>query len=226
MPPRILVVEDEENIAYVITTALYLAGFDTAEADNGLDGLRLAESSDHFDLIIADVMMPGIDGFGLYRQLRSNGVGVPIVFLTARDGLDDRIRGLSLGIDAYFTKPFRIEELVARVRSILQRTGATPESHALTSGTLVLDDNSWRVLCGGEEIDLTPTEYRLLRYLIHNAGHVMSNRQIRDHVWDYGFTGDTTIVEVVVSSLRRKIDSRPPQLIHAVRGVGYRWDGR
>jgi two-component system OmpR family response regulator len=226
VPPRILVVEDEENVAYVIVTALGLAGFDTAEAANGFDGLRLAGSGDQVDLIIVDVMMPGIDGFELYERLRAKGVDAPVIFLTARDGLQDRIKGLSLGADDYLTKPFHVEELVARVRSILRRTGHVPESRVITSDNLVLNDDVRRVVRGEEEIDLSPIEYRLLRFLIRNAGHVMSKEEIRDHVWNYGFNGEATVVETFVSSLRKKIDSKPPQLIHTVRGVGYRWDGR
>ncbi len=225
VPPRILVVEDEENVAYVIVTALGLAGFETVEAADGTDGLRLAQASDPLDLIIVDIMMPGLDGFELYGELRTIGVDVPVIFLTARHELKDRIRGLTLGADGYLTKPFSVEELVARVRSILRRTGQMLESRVHASDNLVLDDDAWRVIRGEEEIDLSPTEYRLLRFLIRNAGHVMSKDEIRDNVWSYGFNGEATVVETFISSLRKKIDSKPPQLIHTVRGVGYRWDG-
>lgn len=224
MPPRILIIEDEANVAYIVVTALGLAGFDTVEAINGTDGLRLAQSDHRLVLIITDVMMPGIDGFELYRRLRDSGVKVPVIFLTARDGLDNRIKGLSLGADDYLTKPFNVEKLVNRVQAILRRTGVLPCSPVLTCGDLTLDDNTYQVVRGQEEIDLSPTEYRMLRLLIRNAGIVMSKAQIRDYVWDYGFGGEMTVVETFISSLRKKIDTQSPQLIHTVRGVGYRME--
>jgi two-component system, OmpR family, response regulator len=224
VPPRILIAEDDANVAYVVVTALKLAGFETVGVANGNDALRLAESDDPLDLIILDVMMPGIDGFELLGRLRNSGVKVPVFFLTARDGLLDRIKGLKLGADDYLTKPFNVEELVARVRAILRRTGELPRSQTLTCDDLVLDDDAYRVVRGDEEITLSPTEYRMLRFLIRNSGHVMTKTQIRDHVWDYGFNGEATVVETFISSLRKKIDTKSPKLIHTVRGVGYRLD--
>jgi two-component system OmpR family response regulator len=224
VPPRILIIEDEANVAYIVVTALGLAGFDTVEAVNGRDGLRLARTDHCLALIIADVMMPGIDGFEFYRRLRDCGVKVPVIFLTARDGLNDRIEGLGLGADDYLTKPFNVEKLVARVRASLRLAGELPRSPVLTCGDLTLDDNTYRVVRGQKEIDLSPTEYRMLRLLISNAGNVMSKAQIRDYVWDYGFSGEMTAVETFISSLRRKVDTEPPHLIHTVRGIGYRME--
>jgi two-component system OmpR family response regulator len=224
VPPRVLIVEDDANVAFVVTAALEYAGFDTVLAVDGLDGFRIAQEDSRLDLILLDVMIPTLDGFEVVTRLRQLGAQVPVIFLTARDELQDRLKGLSLGADDYLTKPFDIEELIARIRAVLRRTGHLQRSGALTCGDLVLDDNSCRVTRGETEIALSPTEYRMLRYLIRNAGIVMTKMQIRDHVWDYGFEGEASAVESFISSLRKKVDTKPPALIQTVRGVGYRLD--
>ncbi len=226
MPPRILVVEDEENVAYVVTTALRLAGFDTVETQNGREALALTTDSQAFDLIILDVMLPDLDGFEVCRRMRFEGIGIPVVFLTAADAIEDRVRGLTIGGDDYLIKPFSVEELVARVQVIFRRTGAAATPQLLSCADLVLDDDAHVVTRHGKVVALSLTEYKLLRFLLRNAGHVMSRAQILDHVWNYDFEGESTVVETFVSLLRRKIDAKPPQLIHTVRGVGYRLDGR
>jgi two-component system OmpR family response regulator len=226
MTPRVLVVEDEENVAYVVATALRLAGFETAETKNGRDALALVSDGAAFDLMILDVMLPDLDGFEVCRRMRTEGIGIPVVFLTAADAVEDRVRGLTIGGDDYLTKPFSVEELVARVQVMLRRTGALTTTQLLTCADLVLDDDAHVVTRHGEVVSLSLTEYKLLRFLLRNAGHVMSKDQILDHVWNYDFEGESTVVETFVSLLRRKIDSTPPRLIHTVRGVGYRLDER
>ncbi len=226
MSPRILVVEDEENVAYVVTTALRLAGFDVVETQNGREALAFTADPQSFDLIILDVMLPDLDGFEVCRRMRFDGIGIPVVFLTAADAIEDRVRGLTIGGDDYLIKPFSVEELVARVQVIFRRTGASATPQLLTCADLVLDDDAHVVTRHGKVVALSLTEYKLLRFLLRNAGHVMSRAQILDHVWNYDFEGESTVVETFVSLLRRKIDAKPPRLIHTVRGVGYRLDGR
>ena len=226
MTPRILVVEDEVNVAYVVTTALRLSQYETVETDNGRQALALASEDEGFDLLILDVMLPDLDGFEVCRRLRQEGIDSPVIFLTAADAVEDRVRGLTIGGDDYLTKPFSVEELVARVQVILRRTGRLPTAQHLTCADLVMDDDAHVVTRHGEVVSLSLTEYKLLRFLLRNAGHVMSKDQILDHVWNYDFEGESTVVETYVSLLRRKVDTTPPQLIHTVRGVGYRLDGR
>jgi len=226
MTPRILVVEDEVNVAYVVTTALRLSQYETVETDNGRRALALASEDEGFDLLILDVMLPDLDGFEVCRRLRQEGIDSPVIFLTAADAVEDRVRGLTIGGDDYLTKPFSVEELVARVQVILRRTGRLPTTQHLTCADLVMDDDAHVVTRHGEVVSLSLTEYKLLRFLLRNAGHVMSKDQILDHVWNYDFEGESTVVETYVSLLRRKVDTTPPQLIHTVRGVGYRLDGR
>lgn len=219
--PRVLVVDDEENIAFVVATAFRLAAFDVAIAGNGTDALReVHRHRPH--LVVLDVMLPDIEGFDVCRRLRAEGIDTPIIFLTARDATDDRLRGLTIGGDDYLTKPFSVEELVARARVILRRVGVGNESDLLRFADLELDDASHRVVRGEREVALSPTEYKLLRYLLSNRGRVLSRNQILDYVWDYDFDGESTVVETFVSSLRRKLDDGGPALIHTVRGVGYR----
>ncbi|HLT21392.1 MAG TPA: response regulator transcription factor [Thermomicrobiales bacterium] len=219
---RVLVVDDEEAITELVSTALRFVGFDVRTAANGRQALADAA---HFmpHLIVLDVMMPGMDGFEVCQRLRESGDGVPVIFLTARDDQDDKLRGFTNGGDDYVTKPFSLEELVARIHAVLRRTRA---SSALASGRhryadLELDEEAHRVWRGGRLVHLSPTEFRLLRYLLVNAERVVSKYQILDHVWQYDFDGDANVVETYISYLRKKIDDREPKLIQTVRGVGY-----
>jgi two-component system OmpR family response regulator len=217
---RVLVVDDEENISFLVATALRLDGHEITTAPTGREALdRFAGTRP--DLIVLDVMLPDIDGFEVCRRLRADGSNVPIIFLTARDTRDDRVRGLTIGGDDYVVKPFSIEELMARVAVILRRVGIGGGAAVLTVGDLELDDDAHRVTRGGDEISLSPTEYKLLRYLVANAGRVLSRSQILDHVWEYDFGGDSSNVETYVSYLRKKVDSSGPKLIHTIRGIGY-----
>ncbi len=217
----VLVVDDEEYIRDLVTSSLRLAGFTARAASDGFEALRCI-ASDPPDLVVLDVRMPGIDGFQVCRNVRSAGNDVPIVFLTARDAPEDRVSGLTKGGDDYVTKPFGLEELIARIRAVLRRTGVSDRaSHRLTYADMVLDEESLRVTRAGEPIQLSPTEFRLLRYLLLNAERVMSKTQILDHVWEYDFDGKASVVENYISYLRKKIDTVEPPLIHTVRGFGY-----
>ncbi len=218
----LLVVEDEENVSFVIVAALRLAGFEAVAVPNGREALSAVEEGPTPDLVVLDVMLPDLDGFEICRRLQVVVPKLPVMFLTARDGVGDRIRGLTLGGDDYLPKPFSVEELVARVRVILRRSGKLVETRALRCGDVHLDDDAHVVTRGGAVIDLSPTEYKLLRYLLTNRGRVVSRAQILDHVWSYDFEGESTVVETFVSSLRKKIDTPGPRLVHTVRGVGYR----
>ena len=222
MKPKILVVDDEENLAFVVATALRWSGFDVVTAATGNEALReVTRSRPH--LVVLDVMLPDVDGFAVCSRLRAEGDETPIIFLTARDATDDRLRGLTIGGDDYLTKPFSVEELVARAKVILRRVGMSAADEVLRYADLELDDGSHRVARAGHEVALSPTEYRLLRFLLRNRGRVLARNQILDHVWDYDFDGDSTVVETFISSLRRKLDvTGGPALIHTVRGVGYR----
>jgi two-component system OmpR family response regulator len=216
----VLVVDDEENISFLVESALQLDGIDTEKAADGHQALAAVRSY-HPHVIVLDVMMPGIDGFEVLRRLRADGVTTPVVFLTARDGLDDRVRGLTSGADDYVVKPFAIAELVARVRIALRHSDAAPGSTVLSLSDLELDQDAHRVTRGGVVVALSPTEYKLLHYLLLNSGRVLTRAQILDHVWNYDFDGDASVVETYMSYLRRKIDTIEPKLIHTVRGVGY-----
>jgi two-component system OmpR family response regulator len=216
----VLVVDDEENISFLVESALQLDGIDTEKAADGHQALAAVRSY-HPHVIVLDVMMPGIDGFEVLRRLRADGVTTPVVFLTARDGLDDRVRGLTSGADDYVVKPFAIAELVARVRIALRHSDAAPGSTVLSLSDLELDQDAHRVTRGGVVVSLSPTEYKLLHYLLLNSGRVLTRAQILDHVWNYDFDGDASVVETYMSYLRRKIDTIEPKLIHTVRGVGY-----
>nr|MBA3293872.1 response regulator transcription factor [Geodermatophilaceae bacterium] len=174
------------------------------------------------DLVVLDVMLPDIDGFEVCRRLRSSGSRVPVLFLTARDATEDKVRGLTLGGDDYLVKPFSLEELVARIRALLRRAGlAREKSTVLSYADLEMDDDAHQVRRAGEELSLSPTEYNLLRYFMLNPGRVLSKAQILDRVWNYDFGGDGGIVETYIGYLRRKVDAMEPKLIHTVRGVGY-----
>jgi two-component system OmpR family response regulator len=218
---RILVVDDEPNIVDVIAMALRYQGFEVATAGTGQDALNEVKAF-RPHLILLDVMLPDMEGFDVAERLGAQRAGVPIIFLTARDSTEDKIRGLTTGGDDYVTKPFSLEELVARIRTVLRRTGAAePESARLTFEDLELDEDTMEVTRAGEPIDLTATEYRLLRYLMLNPRRVMTRAQLLDHVWDYDFGGDGRVLETYISYLRKKLDSEGPALIQTVRGVGY-----
>jgi two-component system OmpR family response regulator len=218
---RILVVDDEPNIVDVVAMALRYQGFDVATAANGGEALNQVKGY-RPHLLVLDVMLPDMDGFEVAERLGAQRAGVPIIFLTARDSTEDKIRGLTTGGDDYVTKPFSLEELVARIRTVLRRSGAAePESARLTFEDLELDEDTMEVTRAGEAIDLTATEYRLLRYLMLNPRRVMTRAQLLDHVWDYDFGGDGRVLETYISYLRKKLDTQGPPLIQTVRGVGY-----
>ena len=218
---RVLVVDDEPNIVDVISMALRYQGFEVAEAGTGAEALSQVRTF-RPHLVLLDVMLPDMEGFDVAERLGSQRTDVPIIFLTARDSTEDKVRGLTTGGDDYVTKPFSLEELVARIRTILRRTGAAaPESGRLTFEDLELDEDAMEVRRAGELVDLTATEYRLLRYLMANPRRVMTRAQLLDHVWDYDFGGDGRVLETYISYLRKKLDAHGPPLIHTVRGVGY-----
>ncbi|HXR28929.1 MAG TPA: response regulator transcription factor [Solirubrobacteraceae bacterium] len=218
---RILVVDDEPSIVELITMALRFQGFTVESAGSGREAVA-AVTRFKPQLIVLDVMLPDIEGFEVADRLGAQRAGVPIIFLTARDATEDKIRGLTGGGDDYMTKPFSLEELVARIRTILRRTGqAAPESGRLVFEDLELDEESHEVMRAGAPIELTATEYRLLRYLMRNPRRVMTRAQILDHVWDYDFGGDGRVLETYISYLRKKLDAHGPPLIRTVRGVGY-----
>jgi two-component system OmpR family response regulator len=220
---RLLVVDDEPNIVELLSASLRYAGFEVATASNGQEALAEAQRF-RPDLVLLDVMLPDIDGFHVVRRLRGAGTRTPVLFLTARDATEDKITGLTLGGDDYVTKPFSLEEVVARIRAVLRRlngTGPGAASPRLSLGDVQLDEDTYEVWKADEPVSLSPTEFKLLRYLLANAGRVLSKMQILDHVWSYDFGGDTSIVESYVSYLRKKIDTTEPRLIHTLRGVGY-----
>jgi two-component system OmpR family response regulator len=218
---RLLVVDDEPNIVELLSTSLRFAGFAVATAMTGNDAVRSVERH-RPDLVLLDVMLPDVDGFVVLRRLRDARERLPVLFLTARDANDDKVTGLTLGGDDYVSKPFSLEEVVARIRAVLRRTRADDDRQArLSVADLDLDEDSHQVWRGEREVQLSPTEFNLLRYLMVNAGRVVSKSQILDHVWSYDFDGDANIVESYISYLRRKLDDGGEPLIHTVRGVGY-----
>ena len=204
----------------LIESALGLEGYETMAADTG-QACFAAVSSFRPDAIVLDVMLPDLDGFTVLRRLRDTGNHVPVIFLTARDATNDRVHGLTIGGDDYVVKPFAVAELVARVNVIVRRTTAHLASRRLRCADLELDDDAHRVTRAGQPVSLSPTEYRLLHYLLLNAGRVLSRSQILDHVWDYDFVGDPSVVDTFISYLRRKVDTVEPKLIHTIRGVGF-----
>lgn len=221
---RILVVDDEPNINDLISTSLKFSGFDVRSAMNGAEALAVAEEFKPHALVL-DVMMPGMNGFEVCEKLRKDGLKVGVLFLTAKDSTDDKVTGLTIGGDDYMVKPFSLEELIARIRAILRRTGDIDidiDDELIRFADLELNEATHEVRRGGNLIELSPTEFTLLRYLLINADRVVSKAQILDHVWQYDFRGDAGIVETYISYLRKKIDTYEPQLIHTVRGVGYR----
>ncbi len=222
-PGRVLVVDDEENITFLLDSALRHFGFDVRVASTGRDALRGIEEFAP-DVVLLDVMLPDLDGFEIVRRMRMDGSKVPVLFLTARDAVDDKVRGLTLGGDDYVTKPFSLEEILARIRAVLRRTAATTnrsQASRLTFADLELDDDTHEVHKAGELVALSPTEFKLLRYFMRNPGRVLSKAQILDQVWNYDFGGDGNVVETYISYLRKKVDRVEPRLIHTVRGVGY-----
>jgi two-component system OmpR family response regulator len=220
-PERVLVVDDEPNIADLVSTALRYEGFDVQTAGNGRAALDSVEVF-RPDLVVLDIMLPDLDGFEVARRLRSAARKVPILFLTAKDATEDKVRGLTLGGDDYVTKPFSLEELLARIRAVLRRVvDGTDSGSRLSFADLELDEETREVFRGQTAIELTPTEFKLLRYLMMNPRRVLSKAQILDHVWEYDFGGDANVVETYISYLRKKVDSAGPPLIHTLRGAGY-----
>lgn len=220
--PRVLVVDDEENITYLVSAALALDGYQVQTAASGTEAVRAAAAFAP-DAIVLDVMLGDLDGFEVLSRLRSSGCDVPVLFLTARHDTADRVRGLNEGGDDYIVKPFALEELRARVQVALRRSRrGQRSSNRLEVGPLVLDDDSHRVWRDGDEVLLTGTEYKLLRWLMMNAGRVVTRASILDHVWEYDFAGDSEIIDSFMSTLRKKVDHTAPRLITTVRGVGYR----
>ncbi len=218
---RVLVVDDEPNIVDVISMALRYEGFAVAAAGSGAEAIaRVTDFRPH--LVVLDIMLPDMEGFDVAERLSAKRIDVPIIFLTARDATEDKVRGLTIGGDDYVTKPFSLEELVARIRTILRRSGlAEEDSNRLVFEDLELDEDTREVTRGGRQIELTATEYRLLRYLMLNGRRVLTRSQILDHVWEYDFGGDARVLETYISYLRKKIDADRAPLIHTVRGVGY-----
>ncbi|MFG1707727.1 response regulator transcription factor [Nonomuraea sp. M3C6] len=216
-PARVLVVDDEPNIRALLSQTLRLVSFEVRTAATGAEAVTAAREFQP-DIVVLDVMLEDFDGFEVARRL---GERIPVLFLTARDGVEDRVQGLTLGADDYVAKPFSLEEVVLRIRAILRRSGAKPQDDVLRYADLELDVQAHEVRRAGVPVDLSPTEFNLLEYLLTNAGRVVSKAQILDSVWRYDFDGDSSIVESYVYYLRKKIDKWEPQLIHTVRGVGY-----
>jgi two-component system OmpR family response regulator len=217
---RLLLVDDEDNLRSMLDAALRHSGFDVHPVANGRDAIAAVPEVQP-DLIVLDVMLPDLDGFDVCKRLRSSGDRTPVLFLTARDATEDKVRGLTMGGDDYLVKPFSLEELVARITAVLRRTGIDPTADDLRCGDLAMDDDAHLVTKGGQEVALSPTEYNLLRYLLLNRGRVVSKAQILDHVWDYDFGGDGGVVETYIGYLRKKLDTGSPRLIQTIRGVGY-----
>ena len=221
---RILVVDDEPSISDLISTSLRFVGFDVRTAATGSQALAIAEEFKPHAIIL-DVMLPDQDGFEVCRQIRNEGAQVGVLFLTAKDGMEDKVAGLTIGGDDYMTKPFSLEELVARLRALLRRIGIVEmenDDEKIRFADLELDEATHEVRRAGNLLDLSPTEFLLTRYLLINSDRVVSKAQILDHVWEYDSRGDAGIVETYISYLRKKIDIYEPPLIHTVRGFGYR----
>jgi len=226
--PKVLVVDDEPNIRELVQVALKFHGCAVTTSATGMDALQLA-AVDSPDLIVLDVMLPDIDGFEVCRRLRASANDVPVIFLTARDTTSDTVTGLTLGGDDYITKPFSVEALVARVRAVLRRAAkqqgtagdGDSDGGTLRVADLELDENHWTVRRGGVPIDLSPTEFRLLAYLMRNQGLMLTRKQLLENVWGWEYAGQSQVLETYVSYLRRKLDPLGPPLIHTQRGVGY-----
>ena len=217
---ELLVVDDEPFLRDAVAASLRFLGYEVTTAETGAEALRLAR--DHaFDLVVLDVMLPDTDGFDVVRRLRRDGLQVPVIFLTARDTQADKVNGLTLGGDDYITKPFGLEELAARILTVLRRSGASSAQAVLTFADIELDHEAYEVRRAGHPIDLSPTEFRLLRYLMLNPGRVLTRAQLLDHVWNYDFGGSSTVVSTYVAYLRRKLSERGPDVIHTQRAIGY-----
>ena len=221
VPVRLLVVDDEPHIADLVATVAKYEGWQARVANNGSEALSAA-SAFNPDIVVLDLMLPDLDGFGVLDRLRRSGTMVPVVFLTARDAVADRVAGLTRGGDDYLVKPFAVEELMARLRTVLRRSaGPGFQRSVLRVADLTMDEDTREVRRGGKLLTLTPTEYEVLRFLMRKSPTVMTKAQILDHVWEYGFGGRSNVVELVVSRLRRKLDDTGAPLIHTVRGFGY-----
>jgi len=218
--PRVMIVDDEENIRFLVGSALELAGFDTLAVETGREALDAARTY-RPDVVVLDVMLPDVDGFTVLQRLRDAGAMTQVIFLTARGATEDRVRGLTTGGADYQVKPFAVAELVARVRLRLQQAGGTGVSRNLRCADLEVDPEAHRVTRAGDVVHLSPTEYKLLHYMLVNSGRTLSRAQILDHVWAYDFDGDSSVVDTYVSYLRRKLDRVGPKLIHTIRGVGF-----
>ena len=221
-PLRVLVVDDEVNIAELISMALRYEGWQVTTAHTG-SGAVAAAADVRPDAVVLDLMLPDFDGLEVMRRMRATAPDVPVLFLTARDAVEDRVAGLTAGGDDYVTKPFSLEEVVARLRGLMRRSGAqqTSSSSVLTVGDLSLDEDSHEVVRAGEEITLTATEFELLRFLMRNPRRVLSKAQILDRVWNYDFGGQANVVELYISYLRKKVDAGREPMIHTMRGAGY-----
>ncbi len=221
-PPRVLVVDDENTLSELLAMALRYEGWDVRTAGTGTEAVRIARDF-RPDTVVLDIMLPDFDGLEVLRRMRADNHTIPVLFLTAKDAVEDRIAGLTAGGDDYVTKPFSLEEVVARLRSLLRRsTMAAAESDSLlVVGDLTLDEDSHEVRRGGDEISLTATEFELLRYLMRNRKRVLSKAQILDRVWNYDFGGQANVVELYISYLRKKIDAGRAPMIHTMRGAGY-----
>ncbi|MCU1490054.1 MAG: alkaline phosphatase [Acidimicrobiaceae bacterium] len=217
---KILVVDDEASIVDSVSTVLRYEGFEVDVAHSGRGALQKAQEGS-FDLIILDVMLPDLDGMEVTRRIRADGLDVPVLFLTAKSDVDDRIAGLTVGGDDYVAKPFSLMEVVARTKAILRRRAPTDEDRKLRFADLVMDEDSHEVWRAGTPVKLTATEFNLLRLFLLNPRHVLSKDQIMDHVWHYDFGGNQNIVETYVRYLRKKLDSLGPPLLHTIRLVGY-----
>ncbi len=224
LPPgqgELLVVDDEPFLREAVAASLRFLGFEVTTAENGTGALRLARDRP-FDLVVLDVMLPDTDGFEVVARLRRDGLRVPVIFLTARDTQADKVNGLTIGGDDYLTKPFGLEELAARIRTVLRRTRpAAASGPMLTFADIELDQDSYEVRRGGHLVELSPTEFRLLRYLMLNPGRVLTRAQLLAHVWDYDFGGSSTVVSTYVAYVRRKLAQHGPDVIHTQRGIGY-----
>jgi len=221
-PIRVLAVDDEPSLTELLSMAMRYEGWQVATANSGTAAVKAARET-RPDAIVLDMMLPDFDGLEVMRRIRSEDPGVPVIFLTAKDSVEDRIGGLTAGGDDYVTKPFSLEEVIARLRALLRRSGATQTrtDSTLVVGDLTLDEDSHEVTRAGVEIQLTATEFELLRYLMRNPRRVLSKAQILDRVWNYDFGGQANVVELYISYLRKKIDAQRPPMIHTMRGAGY-----